>query len=73
MLNLDLYKHDVFDDFRIPRNLSLRFLQSSSMIFGAHTKRHQLAEGDKVLALNDTGWYKYQHFCGDISGFFQYI
>ncbi|XP_046854173.1 von Willebrand factor A domain-containing protein 3B-like isoform X2 [Xenia sp. Carnegie-2017] len=35
-------------------------VQSSSMIFGAHTKRHQLAEGDKVLALNDTakGLYK---------------
>ncbi|XP_028400268.1 von Willebrand factor A domain-containing protein 3B-like [Dendronephthya gigantea] len=28
-------------------------VQSSSLIFGAHTKRHQLAIGDKVLALSD--------------------
>ena len=38
-------------------NFLSNLLQSSSLIFGAHTKRHQLAIGDRVLALSDKGRY----------------
>lgn len=32
-------------------------IQSSGYIFGAHTKRHPLSIGDRVLALADPGIY----------------
>ena len=35
-------------------------VQSSSLIFGAHTKRHQLAIGDRVLALSDKAQGMYE-------------